>query len=58
MIAGDYFVTMWRVGVTVPVGAVGEIANVSQIFHPGGLLAAATIDPRSLSRTIDPPRPP
>jgi hypothetical protein len=28
------FVTMWRVGVTVLVGAIGEIANVSQTFRP------------------------
>jgi hypothetical protein len=30
----SYFVTMRRVGVTVLVGAIEEIANVSQTFRP------------------------
>jgi hypothetical protein len=34
-----YFVTNRRVGVTVLVGAIGEIENVSQVFHPAGRLA-------------------
>jgi hypothetical protein len=34
--AGAYFVTLWRVGVTVLVGSIGEIANVSRIFLPDG----------------------
>ena len=41
MIAGGYFVTIRRVGVTVLVGAIGEIANVSQTFHPDGRFSAA-----------------
>jgi len=36
-----YFVTIRRVGVTVLVGAIGEIENVSQVFHPAGRLSAA-----------------
>ena len=36
-----YVVTIWRVGVTVLVGAIGEIENVSQVFHPDGRLAAS-----------------
>jgi hypothetical protein len=40
-IAGDYLVTIRRVGVTVLVGAIGEIENVSQVFHPDGRLAAS-----------------
>jgi hypothetical protein len=36
-----YFVTIRRVGVTVLVGAIGEIENVSQVFHPDGRLAAS-----------------
>ena len=40
-VAGGYFVTTRRVGVTVLVGAIGEIANVSQIFHPDGRFSAA-----------------
>jgi hypothetical protein len=34
-----YFVTNRRVGVTVLVGAIGEIENVSHVFHPAGRLA-------------------
>ena len=37
------FVTMWRVGVTVLVGAIGEIANVSQIFHLDGRFEASNL---------------
>ena len=40
-IARGYFVTIRRVGVTVLVGAMGEIANVSQTFHPEGRFSAA-----------------
>jgi hypothetical protein len=36
-----YFVTIRRVGVTLLVGAIGEIENVSQVFHPDGRLAAS-----------------
>jgi len=36
-----YFVTIRRVGVTVLVGAIGEIAKVSQTFQPEGRLAAS-----------------
>jgi uncharacterized protein (DUF983 family) len=36
-----YFVTIWRVGVTVLVGAMGEIENVNHVFHPAGRLAAS-----------------
>ena len=39
--AGAYFVTMWRVGVTALVRAIGEIANVSQIFHLDGRFEAS-----------------
>ena len=31
-----YFVTSRRAGVSVLVGAIGEIENVSQVFHPDG----------------------
>jgi hypothetical protein len=41
--AGAYFVTMWRVGVTALVGAIGEIANVSQIFHLDGRFEASNL---------------
>jgi hypothetical protein len=36
-----YFVTIRRVGVTVLVGAIGEIENVNHVFHPAGRLAAS-----------------
>src|SRR6478736_3893840 len=36
-----YFVSKCLVGV-IAVGALGEIANVSQVFHPGAWLAART----------------
>ena len=36
-----YLVTIRRVGVTVLVGAIGEIENVSHVFHPDGRLAAS-----------------
>jgi hypothetical protein len=41
--AGAYFVTMWRVGVTALVGAIGKIANVSQIFHLDGRFEASNL---------------
>jgi hypothetical protein len=34
---------MRRVGVTVLVGAIGEIANVSQIFHLDGRFEASNL---------------
>jgi hypothetical protein len=37
----SYFVTIRRVGVTVLVGAIGEIENVNQVFQPAGRLAAS-----------------
>ena len=36
-----YFVTSRRAGVSVLVGAIGEIENVSQVFHPDGRFSAA-----------------
>jgi hypothetical protein len=36
-----YFVTMRRVGATVLLGAIGEIENVNQVFHPDARLAAS-----------------
>jgi hypothetical protein len=36
-----YFVTIRCVGATVLVGAMGEIENVSHVFHPAGRLAAS-----------------
>jgi hypothetical protein len=36
-----YLVTIRRVGVTVLVGAIGEIENVSQVFQPDGRFAAS-----------------
>jgi hypothetical protein len=36
-----YLVTIRRVGVTVLVGAIGEIENVSHVFHPDGRLVAS-----------------
>ncbi len=36
-----YFVTIRRVGVTVLVGAIGEIEKVNQVFHPDGRFSAA-----------------
>jgi hypothetical protein len=41
MIAGRYFVTIRRVGVPVPVGAIGESENVSQVFHLDDRFCAA-----------------
>jgi hypothetical protein len=37
----SYLVTIRRVGVTVLVGAIGEIEKVNQVFHPAGRLSAA-----------------
>ena len=37
--SSSYFVTSRRVGVTVLVGAIGEIENVNQVFQPAGRLA-------------------
>lgn len=37
----SYLVTILRAGVTVLVGAIGDIENVNHVFHPAGRFSAA-----------------